>query len=87
MALFLSTFEKQIDKKGRVHWARNGGEPFSDMAFLVKQLERMNHSTAPETASGGGNAAAMLLRHGEGLGVLALGHHHRGHPRCHYRRC
>ncbi len=31
-----------IDKKGRVHWARSGGEPFGDMAFLVKQLERMN---------------------------------------------
>jgi len=30
-----------IDKQGRVYWARNGGEPFSDMAFLVKQLERM----------------------------------------------
>ncbi|MBM3810786.1 MAG: redoxin domain-containing protein [Acidimicrobiia bacterium] len=31
-----------IDKKGRVHWARSGGEPFTDMGFLVKQLERMN---------------------------------------------
>jgi peroxiredoxin len=31
-----------VDKKGRVHWARTGGEPFSDTAFLVKQLERMN---------------------------------------------
>ena len=31
-----------IDKKGRVHWARNGGDPFTDMAFLVKQLETMN---------------------------------------------
>lgn len=31
-----------IDKKGRVHWARSGGEPFGDMGFLVKQLERMN---------------------------------------------
>jgi hypothetical protein len=31
-----------IDKKGRVYWARHGGEPFSDMAFLTKQLERMN---------------------------------------------
>jgi peroxiredoxin/tetratricopeptide (TPR) repeat protein len=31
-----------IDKLGRVHWARNGGEPFSDMAFLTKQIERMN---------------------------------------------
>jgi hypothetical protein len=31
-----------IDRNGRVHWARNGGDPFSDMAFLVKQVERMN---------------------------------------------
>ncbi|HEX3742306.1 MAG TPA: redoxin domain-containing protein [Bryobacteraceae bacterium] len=31
-----------IDKQGRVYWARNGGEPFSDVPFLVKQLERMN---------------------------------------------
>jgi len=31
-----------IEKKGRVHWARSGGEPFTDMAFLVKQLGRMN---------------------------------------------
>ena len=31
-----------IDKQGRVYWARNGGDPFTDMAFLVKQLERMN---------------------------------------------
>lgn len=33
-----------IDKLGRVYWARNGGDPFSDMTFLVKQLERMNDS-------------------------------------------
>ncbi len=31
-----------IDKKGRVHWARKGGEPFGDMVFLTKQVERMN---------------------------------------------
>jgi peroxiredoxin len=31
-----------IDKRGRVEWARNGGDPFGDMAFLTKQLERMN---------------------------------------------
>jgi peroxiredoxin/tetratricopeptide (TPR) repeat protein len=31
-----------IDKQGRVYWARTGGEPFSDVAFLMKQLERMN---------------------------------------------
>jgi peroxiredoxin len=34
-----------IDRNGRVHWARNGGDPFSDMAFLVKQTERMNAAT------------------------------------------
>lgn len=31
-----------IDKKGRVHWGRFGGDPFTDTAFLVKQVERMN---------------------------------------------
>jgi peroxiredoxin/tetratricopeptide (TPR) repeat protein len=31
-----------IDRKGRVYWARSGGEPFSDTAYLVKQVERMN---------------------------------------------
>lgn len=31
-----------IDKKGRMYWARFGGDPFSDTAFLVKQIERMN---------------------------------------------
>ena len=38
-----------IDREGRVHWARTGGDPFSDMAFLVSQLERMNHAT-PKSA-------------------------------------
>jgi peroxiredoxin len=37
-----------IDKKGRVHWARTGGEPFGKMDFLVKQLERMNRSVDGE---------------------------------------
>ena len=36
-----------IDKKGRVHWAHTGGAPFDDMAFLEKQLERMNTSSEP----------------------------------------
>jgi peroxiredoxin len=31
-----------IDRKGRVYWARFGGDPFSDLEFLEKQLERMN---------------------------------------------
>jgi peroxiredoxin len=30
-----------IDAQGRVHWASIGGEPFTDMAFLAKQLGRM----------------------------------------------
>ena len=46
-----------IDKKGRVHWAHSGGEPFSDMSFLVKQIERMNHAidAKPSTISAPGN--------------------------------
>jgi peroxiredoxin len=35
-----------IDRNGRVHWARTGGDPFSDMAFLVKTLEKMNGGAA-----------------------------------------
>jgi len=31
-----------IDKKGRVYWARNGGEPFGEVAFLMEQVKRMN---------------------------------------------
>jgi hypothetical protein len=38
-----------IDKEGRVYWARLGGDPFSDMAFLTKQLERMNELVKSET--------------------------------------
>jgi peroxiredoxin len=38
-----------IDKQGRVTWARNGGDPFSDTAFLIKTLERMNQ---PPPSSG-----------------------------------
>ncbi len=41
-----------IDKKGRVYWAHFGGEPFSDTAFLEKQLSRMNELVLAETASG-----------------------------------
>ena len=33
-----------IDAKSRVSWARMGGDPFMDMAFLIKQLERMEES-------------------------------------------
>jgi len=35
-----------IDTKGRVGWARMGGDPFMDMAFLIKQLERMEEGSS-----------------------------------------
>jgi peroxiredoxin/tetratricopeptide (TPR) repeat protein len=37
-----------IDKKGRVYWARLGGDPFGDTEFLKKQLERMNELVGSE---------------------------------------
>jgi peroxiredoxin len=37
-----------IDQKGRVFWARVGGDPFSDTAFMIKQLERMNETARSE---------------------------------------
>jgi len=43
-----------IDKKGRVYWARVGGDPFSDTAFLMKQLGRMNDATGEGAVSSGG---------------------------------
>jgi hypothetical protein len=36
-----------IDRQGRIHWARTGGDPFSDMPFLEKQLTRMNAISTP----------------------------------------
>lgn len=47
-----------IDKRGRIHWARSGGEPFTDMAFLVKQLERMNKAANEERMQTGGTNAS-----------------------------
>ena len=36
-----------IDTKGRVHWKRTGGDPFTDMDFLLQSLKKMNGK--PET--------------------------------------
>ncbi|MBK7874801.1 MAG: redoxin domain-containing protein [Planctomycetes bacterium] len=33
-----------IDKQGRVHWKRTGGDPFQDVDFLVAELTRMNEA-------------------------------------------
>lgn len=41
-----------IDTKGRVHWKRTGGDPFTDMEFLLKEVKRMN-----EPAGGSGAAS------------------------------
>jgi peroxiredoxin len=38
-----------IDKEGRVHWARHGAGPFTDYDFLIKQLQRMNETSASKT--------------------------------------
>ncbi len=40
-----------IDSKGRVYWARFGGDPFSDTDFLEKQLGRMNDLVKAESAA------------------------------------
>lgn len=34
-----------IDSNGRVHWKRTGGDPFTDMEFLLKEVKRMNEKT------------------------------------------
>ncbi len=34
-----------IDSKGRLHWSRIGGEPFTDFDFIEAELARMNRST------------------------------------------
>ncbi len=43
-----------IDKLGRVHWARSGGDPFTDVAFLTKELARMNAAVKSQSVGGGG---------------------------------
>ena len=34
-----------IDKHGKVHWFRTGGDPFTDYDFLLKEVQRMNDAT------------------------------------------
>jgi peroxiredoxin len=41
-----------IDAKGRVSWARVGGDPFMNMAFLIKQIERMEESGSQKAEAG-----------------------------------
>jgi peroxiredoxin len=39
-----------IDRKGKVHWARQGGAPFSDFDFLFKEIKRLNRMSAKARA-------------------------------------
>jgi peroxiredoxin len=36
-----------IDAQGRVHWARNGGDPFTDFEFLIREITRLNQRRTP----------------------------------------
>lgn len=38
-----------IDKQGRVHWKRTGGDPFQDVDFLLAELKRMNAAQEKKT--------------------------------------
>jgi len=40
-----------IDTRGRVHWKRTGGKPFSDIDFLLKSIKEMNKATVTETVA------------------------------------
>ncbi len=40
-----------IDRTGRVHWSRIGGEPFDDLDFLLDELKRLNELSPVATAS------------------------------------
>jgi peroxiredoxin len=40
-----------IDKQGRVHWARHGGDPFTDFDFLLRELRKMNSAAGSLTSA------------------------------------
>jgi peroxiredoxin len=40
-----------IDRRGRVYWARNGGDAFMDFDFLLKEIGRMEQITAADAAA------------------------------------
>jgi peroxiredoxin len=41
-----------IDRRGKIHWARNGGAPFKDFDFLLKEIRRLNEGLETETSRG-----------------------------------
>lgn len=40
-----------IDKRGRIHWSRHGGDPFMDFEFLENEVKRVNRIVAREEVS------------------------------------
>ena len=42
-----------IDRDGRVHWSRIGGEPFTDFDYIEAELERLNREDDADVASQG----------------------------------
>ncbi len=48
-----------IDRQGRVHWSRIGGEPFMDIDFLVAELSAMNGRGELMASSEGTTEAAV----------------------------
>ncbi len=47
-----------IDAQGRVHWKRTGGDPFMDVEFLAKQLERLKATPAAAATTGAASKPA-----------------------------
>ena len=44
-----------IDDRGRIHWKRTGGDPFTDNEFLLKELKRMNEREHPTDVRAAGD--------------------------------
>jgi peroxiredoxin len=42
-----------IDRRGRVHWARTGGDPFTDFEFLLKEIKQLNDTAQSEPKGAG----------------------------------
>jgi peroxiredoxin len=51
-----------IDKRGRVHWSRTGGSPFTEFDFLLKEIKRLNGSSSMAGASAESSSATPEMR-------------------------
>lgn len=46
-----------IDRQGRLRWARTGGDPFTDMDFLLGEITRIEHLIEKGLLEPAGSAA------------------------------